>query len=100
MFLAVIGLSLIALVFSRVLSVEFDIKRLKAFYLAEAAIAVSLNELKEDIDPDDMGKGVVPVTKFEGGAYEAIINKKTGIITGIGEFDGVRREIEVKYKIL
>ena len=100
MFLAMIGLSLIALVLSRSLSVEFEIKRLKAFYLAEAAISMSLNELKKDIDPDDLGRGSIAPTKFEGGTYEAFIDKKTGVITGIGEFDGVRREIEVKYRIL
>lgn len=99
-FLAVMGLSLIAFVHARSTAAELELYRLRAFYLAESAIAVSINELKKDIDSDQSGIGTVEPTPFGGGTYEAIINKDTGIVTGIGEYEGVRREIEVKYKVL
>jgi len=99
-FLAVIGMSLLALVFSRVLSVELEMNRMKAFYFAEAGIAASINELKKDVDESRTGTGNIPRTKFNGGYYQAKVNQRLGTITGIGDSADVIREIEIKYKTL
>ena len=99
-FLSVIGLSLLALVFSRVISVELEMNRIKAFYLAEAGIAASINELKKDVDVSRTGTGNILRTKFHGGYYEAKVNQRLGTITGIGDSADVLREIEIKYKTL
>ena len=97
-FLSILGLSLIAFVFSRVIKAEMEVERLKAFYFAEAGIAISLSELKRNMDFNENGIGNVPATPFKDGMYEAVANQETGIITGIGECEGIRREIEIKYK--
>jgi len=99
-FLTGIGLSLIALVLSRVLKAELEVKRLKAFYLAEAGIAASISELKKDVDQDRSGTGEIPPTKLKGGTYSALVDQSLGIITGIGECEGVHREVEIKYRTL
>ena len=99
-FLGIIGLSLIILTYSTLITVESEIQRFKAFYLAESGIAVALNALKRgteisgdiyyEIGPEELGSG----------SYKAIIDSATGTITGIGEIDDIQRTIEVKYKIL
>ena len=99
-FLAIIGMTLVALVFSRLVQVEMEAYRLKAFYYAESGIAAALNRLKSDVDADKASDNNIRRTEFKEGWYEAFVDPSAGTITGIGECHGARREIEIKYKTL
>lgn len=100
-FLAVIGLTLIAFVFSRLAQVETETNRLKAFYYAEAGAAMSLSVLKGAFDiAKDQTTGTIHRTAYKDGYYEAFADTSAGTITGIGECHGARREIEIKFKAL
>ncbi|MFH1397729.1 MAG: hypothetical protein ABIH27_04180 [Candidatus Omnitrophota bacterium] len=98
-FLAVLGMSLLGLLFSRISLSLLNIDRLKAFYLAEAGIAKSLNELKTDMDYDRNGTGNVKPTKLGEGTFWANHNFQTSIITAVGMVNNVKRTIQIKYAV-
>lgn len=98
-FLAVMGMSLLGLLFSRTTLTTLAIDRLKAFYLAEAGIAKSINELKTDIDSDGNGIGNVSPTKLGDGVFSAVHNFQTSTITAAGEVNKVKRTLQIKYAL-
>ena len=99
-FLSVMGLSLITYLFSRLTKVNLEADRLKAMYLAEAGIARAVYEIRKDRDSDHNGVGNVLKTPFAGGFYKASHNFQTSIITATGEFNAVRRTVQVKYSAI
>lgn len=99
-FLAVMGMSLVSLLFSRLTISILGLERTKALYLAEAGIAKSINELKLDIDGDGNGVGNVSRTKLGGGDFWAVHNFQTSTITATGEVNHVKRIIQIKYTVL
>ncbi|MDD4957273.1 MAG: hypothetical protein PHQ61_06470 [Candidatus Omnitrophica bacterium] len=89
-FLTSMGVGLFALVNLRFSEVQLEIDRTKAFYLAEAAISLSINSLKHS------GTGSVgPVTLADGSEYRASVSG--GIVTGIGKVAGITKELEVTF---
>lgn len=98
-FLAVMGMSLLGLLFSQTTLSVLAIDRLKAFYLAEAGIAKSINELKTDIDSDGNGIGNVSATKLGEGMFWARHDFATSTITAVGEVNKVKRTIQIKYAV-
>ena len=96
-FLAVMGMSLLGLLFSQTTLGMLAIDRLKAFYLAEAGIAKSIHELKTDIDSDGNGLGNLLPTKLGKGKFWATHNFPTSTITAVGEVNKVKRTIQIKY---
>lgn len=98
-FLAVMGMSLLGLLFSQTTLGILAIDRLKAFYLAEAGIAKSINELKTDIDSDGNGIGNVLSTKLGEGKFWATHNFPTSTITAVGEVNKIKRTIQIKYAV-
>jgi Tfp pilus assembly protein PilX len=98
-FLAVLGMSLLGLLFSRTTLATLAIDRLKAFYLAEAGIAKSINELRTDIDSDGNGIGNVLATKLGEGRFWATHNFQTSTITAVGEVNKVKRTLQIKYTV-
>ena len=98
-FLAVLGMSLLGLVFSRVTLTMLAIDRLKAFYLAEAGIAKSIYELRTDIDSDGNGLGNISPTKLGEGMFSARHDFQTFTITATGEVNKVKRTIQIKYAV-
>lgn len=99
-FLAVLGLSLMSFLASRMMVSLLELDRLKALYLAEAGIAKSIGELKADIDYDGDGLGNIIKTKLADGSFQARHNFQTSTITGIGEVNKVKRVIQIKYSTL
>jgi hypothetical protein len=99
-FLAVLGMSLIAFLFSRTAYSQMQLDRLKSLYLAEAGISKAIWELRFDVDPDGDGPGNIPRTKFDDGFFWTRHNFQTSILTGIGEVNKVRRIVQIKYSAI
>jgi type II secretory pathway component PulK len=99
-FLSVLGMSLIAFLFSRASYAQMQLDRLKALYLAEAGISKALWELRFDIDPDGDGQGNIPKTKLGDGLFWTRHNFQTSTITGTGEVNKARRVVQIKYSAI
>ncbi len=99
-FLSVMGLSLITYLFSRLSKVQLEADRLKAMYLAEAGLARAVYEIRQDKDTDKNGVGNVLKTPFAGGFYKASHNFQSSLITASGEFNAVKRTIQIKYSAI
>lgn len=98
-FLAVMGMSLLGLLFSRITLSMLELDRLKAFYLAEAGIAKSINELRLNIDYDANGIGNISRTRFGDGTFWARQDFATFTITAIGEVNKIKRTIQIRYNV-
>ena len=96
--LTVYGGVLVSAVYERSLNIGVEVDRLQALYLAEAALAKSLNEVKSLSDADGDGLGTVPETKFWNGVYYASHDPGTLAITGVGEVHGIKRRVRIKYE--
>lgn len=94
--LALFGLSLVSLIFSRISSVDLEVDKIKALYLAEAGIAKSLHELKRGTDIDRDGLGIIPLTKFAGGDFTVKYNSALFTFTAIGIMNSTKRSIQLK----
>lgn len=100
LFLGIMGMSLIGFLLSRTMSSTLATDRLKAFYLAEAGIAKSINELKKDKDYDGNGIGNIAPYKLGQGIFWSEHNFQTSTITAVGEVNKIRRMIQIKYAVL
>ncbi|HDZ76922.1 MAG TPA: hypothetical protein ENH41_02415 [Candidatus Omnitrophica bacterium] len=94
--LALIGMSLVSLTLSRITSIDLEVDRVKALYLAEAGIARSLYELKKGIDVDNDGMGIISPTKFADGEFSVTYNSALFTFTATGKVNGVERSIQLK----
>ena len=94
--LTLFGMSLVNLTISRVSSVDLEIEKVRALYIAEAGIAKSLNELKRGIDPDGDGIGVIKPTQFAGGSLEVTYNSAMFTFTSIGRVNKTERAVQLK----
>lgn len=99
-FLASLGASLLGYVQSRRITVQLELDRLQALYLAEAGIARAIHEMRLDADLDGNGLGNVGITTLATGRFRARHNFQTSTITGIGESNGVQRTVEIVYNAL
>jgi len=99
-FLAVLGMSLVALSYSRSAYSQMQLDRLKALYLAEAGISKSIWELRFDRDPDNDGPGNIPPTKFSEGIFWVRHNFQTSTITSTAEVNKTRRTVQIKYSAI
>lgn len=99
-FLAVLGMSLIAFLFSRTAYSQMQTDRLKALYLAEAGISKALWELKFDVDPDGDGQGNIPRTKLGDGGFWTRHNFQTSTITSTVEVNKIERTVQIKYSAI
>lgn len=99
-FLAVLGASLIAFLFSRTVYSQMQLDRLKALYLAEAGISKALWELRFDVDPDRDGHGNLPKTKLGDGLFWTWHNFQTSTLTSTGEVNKSKRTVQIKYSAI
>lgn len=99
-FLTVLGMSLIAFLFSRMSYSGMQLDRLKAFYLAEAGIAKALWELRQNQDPDGNGNGNVAKTSLGDGFFRTRHDFQSSTLMSIGEVNKVRRAVQLKYSAL
>ncbi len=95
--LTVYGAVLISVVHERSLNVSLQVERLQAIYLAEAALAKSIDEVKSLADKNGDGLGTIPKTRLGNGIYFAVHNPATFTIAGVGEVNEVRRTVKIKY---
>ena len=95
--LTVYGAVLISVVYERSVNVSLQVERLQSLYLAEAALAKSINEIKSLADQNGDGLGTIPKTRLGNGIYFAVHNPATFTIAGIGEVNEVRRIVKIKY---
>ncbi len=98
-FLSVMGMSLLGMLYARSTVSMLEIDRMKAFYLAEAGISESVYELRHNIDYSGDGIGNVSRKKLGGGEFWASHNFITSTITASGEFNKVKRTIQIKYSV-
>lgn len=97
MFLAVLGMSLMVFLISRTAQTELQLNRLKAIYLAEAAVSKTIWELKLNKDVDGEGLGNIPMKQFGGGNCWATYDMENSIISAVGEINKIRRVLQVKF---
>lgn len=96
-FLTVLGMSLLAFLFSRLSYSQMQLERLKALYLAEAGIAKAIWELRYDIDPSGDGPGNIPLTKLGDGVFWARHSFQTSTLTATGQVNKTQRTVQIKY---
>ncbi|MDP1854027.1 MAG: hypothetical protein Q8L26_07515 [Candidatus Omnitrophota bacterium] len=94
--LTLFGMSLVNLTLSRISSVDLEIEKVKALYLAEAGIAESLYELKKGIDPGQDGIGVIKSAKFGDGTFEVTYNPAMFTFTAVGRVNKTERAVQLK----
>src|SRR3989338_4768148 len=81
--LTVYGGVLVSVVYERSLNIALEVDRLQSLYLAEAALAKALNEVKLVHDIDGDGLGTIPPTKLGAGTYYAVHDTGNFAITGV-----------------
>ena len=96
--LTVYGTVLVSSVYERSLLVSLEVDRLQALYLAEAAIAKSLEEVKSMHDDDGDGLGNVSKKSLGRGVYYAEHDPSTLSITGVGIVNQVERRVRIYYE--
>ena len=99
-FLAVLGMSLIAFLFSRTAYSQMQLDRLKALYLAEAGLSKAIWELRFDVDPDGDGPGNISKTKLDYGRFWARHDFQISTLTSTGEVNKARRVAQIKYSAI
>lgn len=99
-FLAALGMSLIAFLYSRLSYAQMQLDRLKALYLAEAGISRAIWELRFERDPDADGPGNIPPTKLGDGSFWVRHNFQTSTITSTGEVNKIRRTVQIRYSAI
>ena len=96
--LTVYGGVLISVVYERSISASLELDRLEALYLAEAALARSLEEVKSLNDFNGDGLGTIPKTNLGPGTYYAVHDPGALSITGVGEVNEIRRRVRISYE--
>jgi len=99
-FLAVLGMSLVAFLYSRTQSTQMQLDRLKALYLAESGIAQAIWELRFDVDLDNNGGGNIARTKLGDGYFWAKHDFQAATLTATAEVNQARRTVQIKYSAL
>ncbi|MCD4779233.1 MAG: hypothetical protein K8S27_01610 [Candidatus Omnitrophica bacterium] len=99
-FVGVLGLSLVEYLTVRQSSIALEIDRAKALYLAEAGLSHAIYEIKNDFDEDGNGLGNVETTELGGGHYCSEHDPHVLVITGVGEYNQVKRRVQIKYSPL
>ena len=99
-FLSILAMGIAAFLLSRQTIEITQADRLQALYLAEAAIAQSIHELKWDTDFDSNGVGNVAKVPLGRGTYQATHDFQTSSITAEGEVSGIVRSIQIRYRAL
>lgn len=94
--LTLFGMSLVNLTLSRVSSIDLEVEKVKALYIAEAGIAKSLNELKKGIDPGGDGIGVISQAQFADGTLEVTYNPAMFTFTSVGRVNKTARTVQLK----
>lgn len=100
LFLSVLGMSLLAFLFSSYSYSQTQLDRLKAMYLAESGIARAIWELRYDIDLDANGVGNITNVKLGDGEFWVRHNFQTATITATGEVNKSKRILQIKYSAI
>lgn len=96
--LTIYGAVLVSVVYERSINVSVDADRLQALYLAEAAIADAIHEVKLMRDPGLDGLGTIEKKKLGRGEYFSIHDPATLSIVGVGEVNDIQRRVRIFYE--
>ncbi len=99
-FLSVLGMGMLALLYSRTVYSEMQVDRLKALYLAEAGISRQIWELRHGADPDGDGVGNIPWTNLGEGRFRTTHDFQASLMTSTGEVNKAFRKIQIKYSAI
>jgi Tfp pilus assembly protein PilX len=94
-----IGATLTSLFLSVTTTADLEHQRAQALYLAEAGLTLALYQLKQAGQGSAAVQLDVPPTPLGGGTYAVEHDVVSGIITATGEFQEVRRTIQLKYHV-
>lgn len=94
---SLIGASLAALLSSLALTNQFEIKRVKALYLAEAGISYAIHMLKSQAIVAVGNEYFIPPTQLNDGTFEVRIDFSQSLISSTGKCGGLKRKIQLKY---
>jgi len=95
--LTVLGGTLLLMVHNRVLLVQIEMDRTKAFFIAEAGISQSIFELKSQIDQHGDGVGNISRQSFGEGYFQVIHLASTGEIRSTGTVNSISRTVQIQY---
>ena len=84
----------------KITTITIDLDAVRAFYLAEAGVSLSLNEIKNEVDPDENGIGVIAERALGDGTLKVEHDINTKTLVAIGQVQDTKRSIFVKYEML
>ncbi|MFH0855790.1 MAG: hypothetical protein V1869_04715 [Candidatus Omnitrophota bacterium] len=100
--ISLLGATLMALFFNVLSLSQIELDRARALYLAEAGIAKAVSALKNQageapVDEQEQLDMIVPPTKLNGGVFEVYNDYSQSTIVSIGNSNGVKRAVQVRY---
>jgi Tfp pilus assembly protein PilX len=102
--ISLLGATLMALFFNVLSLSQIELDRARALYLAEAGIAAAIGTLKNQAgvaipsaDSAAQSEIIVPATKLNEGSFEVYNDYSQSTIVSIGNSNGVKRTIQVRY---
>jgi len=98
--ISLLGATLMALFYNVLISSQTELSRARALYLAEAGISKAVSMLKSQagvVSKGGQSQQIIPPTQLGAGSFEVYNDFSQSTIISIGESNGVRRIIQVKY---
>jgi len=102
--ISLLGATLMALFFNVLSLSQIELDRTRALYLAEAGIAVAIGIFKNQAgvarpaaDNAAQADMIVPPTKLNEGSFEVYNDYSQSTIVSIGNSNGVKRTIQLRY---
>lgn len=98
--ISLLGATLMALFYNVLIASQTEIGRARALYLAEAGISKAISMLKSQagvVSKGGQSQQIIPPTQLGPGSFEVYNDFSQSTIVSIGESNGIRRIIQVKY---
>jgi len=100
--ISLLGASLMALFYNVLTSSKTELDRTRALYLAEAGIAKAISVLKSKADStggtNSQGpRQIIPPAQLGEGTYEVYNDFSQSVIISVGQSNGVKRTLQLKY---
>lgn len=102
--ISLLGATLMAIFFNVLSLNELELDRAKSLYLAESGIARAIGVLKNQAgaqnpssDNATQSDMIVPPTQLNGGSFEVYNDYSQSTIVSVGDSNGVKRTIQLRY---
>lgn len=102
--ISLLGATLMAIFFNVLSLNELELDRAKSLYLAESGIAMAIGVLKNQAgalnpssDNATQSDMIVPPTQLNGGSFEVYNDYSQSTIVSVGDSNGVKRTIQLRY---